>query len=118
MDLDWVAPDACTLPTAEQPLRAAEFDALFAGHLVSVDGPSDRRARMVFEGPVGLLATVRDLADRESGCCSFFAFTVSLVGSEQGHESVTLEVEVPEGRTNVLAALVARARDRSTVGSA
>ncbi|HEX4811142.1 MAG TPA: hypothetical protein VFV66_00105 [Nonomuraea sp.] len=29
MDLGW-APSACTLPTAEQPPRVAEFDALFA----------------------------------------------------------------------------------------
>ena len=28
--LPWVAPDACTLPTAERPLRVAEFDDLFA----------------------------------------------------------------------------------------
>ena len=26
----WVPADACTLPTAEQPLRVAEFDGLFA----------------------------------------------------------------------------------------
>jgi hypothetical protein len=26
----WIAVDACTLPTDEQPLRLAEFDELFA----------------------------------------------------------------------------------------
>jgi hypothetical protein len=36
MDIDW-APSACTLPTAEQPLRRAEFDQLFAEHLRGVD---------------------------------------------------------------------------------
>jgi len=31
--MSWVAVDACTLPTEEQPLRVAEFDALLAGAL-------------------------------------------------------------------------------------
>jgi hypothetical protein len=35
MSLD--VPDACTLPTAEQPLRLAEFDELFATAVRRVD---------------------------------------------------------------------------------
>lgn len=119
MDLDWVNVDACTLPTVERPLRLAEFDALFAGHLTSVETSGVERARMVFEGPSALRATVQDLADRETGCCSFFAFTVSSVGGGgQAREVVTLDVEVPLARTDVLDALVARARDQAGVGSA
>jgi hypothetical protein len=118
MDQGWVAVDACMLPTMDRPLRVAEFDALFAGHLASVEASADRRAQMVLEGPVGLRGKVQDLADRETRCCSFFSFTVSSVGDAPGHESVTLDVEVPESRTDVLSALVARARARSTVGSA
>ncbi|WP_245718914.1 hypothetical protein [Micromonospora rhizosphaerae] len=43
-DDDWV-PEACTLPTAERPLRVAEFDELFATALrgqtrLSPTGPS------------------------------------------------------------------------------
>lgn len=115
MDLDWVAMDACTLPTVERPLRLAEFDALFAGYLTSVESSGAESVRMVFEGPIGLQAMVRDLTDREAGCCSFFGFTVSAVGVDQGREVVTLDVEVPRARTNVLDALVAQARSQARV---
>jgi hypothetical protein len=30
--MSFTVPDACALPTAEQPLRLAEFDTLFAVH--------------------------------------------------------------------------------------
>jgi hypothetical protein len=33
---DWVAVDVWTLPTAKQPLRVAEFDALFERNLVTI----------------------------------------------------------------------------------
>lgn len=33
----WVAADACTLPTSEQPVRVAEFDALFAETLARTE---------------------------------------------------------------------------------
>ena len=117
MDLNWVAVDACTLPTVEQPLRLAEFDALFAGRMTSIEASRDQRARMVFEGLVGLQAMVQDLADRESQCCSFFAFTVASVAGDHGSEAVTLDVEVPVSRAHVLAALVARATDLAGLGS-
>ncbi|MEV4838269.1 hypothetical protein AB0K05_27425 [Nonomuraea sp. NPDC049486] len=42
LDQAWV-PSACTLPTAEQPLRVAEFDALFADAVRAVARP-DRTA--------------------------------------------------------------------------
>lgn len=35
-DVAWV-PQACTLPTAERPLRVAEFDELFASSLRGLD---------------------------------------------------------------------------------
>ena len=37
---DW-APDACTLPTAERPLRVAEFDDLFT-FVVRAEAVSER----------------------------------------------------------------------------
>jgi hypothetical protein len=115
MDQDWATVDACTLPTVERPLRAAEFDALFAEHLASVETPDEARARLVFEGPVGLQTRVQDLTDRETQCCSFFAFTVRATRGDHGRESVTLDVEVPGARTDALAAMVARARGRASV---
>ena len=42
---DW-APDACTLPTTERPLRVAEFDDLFASVLRS-ERPEDTRLELV-----------------------------------------------------------------------
>jgi hypothetical protein len=95
----WV-PSACTLPTAEQPLRVAEFDALFAD-VRTVDRPEPVRLVLSLDAPV---AVVRDLAARESECCSFFAFDVV----EQAG-SVRLTIVVPPAHVDVLDALAARA---------
>jgi len=97
-------PDACTLPTAERPLRLAEFDALFAAAVGGVERISDRHARLRLVGPPGLAATVRDLTARESRCCSFFTFTVTPTG-----DAVILDVEVPEEQAAVLTSFAARA---------
>ena len=67
---DW-APDACTLPTAERPLRVAEFDDLFTAVRRS-ERPLPTRLDLVL--PRNIEATCRDLARRESECCSFFTF--------------------------------------------
>ena len=40
----WAPVDACTLPTAEQPLRVAEWDGLFAESLRAVERPDATRA--------------------------------------------------------------------------
>jgi hypothetical protein len=106
----WVAPEACTLPTAEQPLRVAEFDGVFAEHLQSIEQLGPQQARMSLVGPEGLATVVRDLADRETACCSFFEFRVSTLPSDEaGRESVQLEIRVPPARADVLAALTGRA---------
>ena len=104
-DLNWV-PMACTLPTVEQPLRAAEFDDLFATHLDRVDRLGATRARLVLTGDMGLAKRVRALADRETECCSFFEFTVT--PSSTTKDAVELEVRVPDAYTAVLDALVSR----------
>jgi hypothetical protein len=101
--MSFIAPDACTLPTAEQPLRVAEFDALFATALRGVEQPEPTRARFLFTDEPGLAHTVRNLTAREAECCSFFAFTIT-------EEPLLLEVEVPSRYADVLAALVGRAR--------
>jgi hypothetical protein len=106
----WLPADACTLPTAEQPLRVAEFDDLFATSLTAVVRPpgAATRARLLLAGDAELRERVQRLAAAENACCSFFAFTVSsLPGDERG--TVALDVEVPAARTDVLAALVDRA---------
>ncbi len=40
--LPWAPVDLCTLPTAEQPLREAELEALFATALTSIERVSPR----------------------------------------------------------------------------
>lgn len=101
-------PDACTLPTAERPMRLAEFDDLFATAVRGVETPTPTRARLRLVGPPGLEATVRDLAAREAACCSFFTFTVakSLPGDA---DALLLDIEVPPEHGEVLASLAARA---------
>jgi hypothetical protein len=97
---DW-APDACTLPTTERPLRVAEFDDLFS-FVVHAERRDPQRLdlmlRRIVEGPA------RDLAQRESECCSFFTFEFEAVG-----EDVVMRIGVPPEHVAVLDALEARA---------
>jgi hypothetical protein len=108
-----VVPDACTLPTVEQPLRLAEFDTLFAAAVRAVEPDGPTRTRMRLTGPTGLAATVRDLTAREAECCSFFTFTVTPEPADDG-EAVILQMEVPDAYTGVLASLTDRAATIST----
>lgn len=100
-DGTWV-PTACTLPTAEQPLRVAEFDALFA----TAVRPAERTSAtaLLVHLPADAAAAVRDLAARETACCSYFSFDV--------HRAVggtDVLVQVPEQHVLVLDALSERA---------
>ncbi|MDX3340665.1 hypothetical protein PV409_22165 [Streptomyces sp. ME02-6979.5a] len=99
----WVPP-SCTLPTEEQPLRVAEWDALFAERLTALSRPSALRLRLDLAGGPGVAERVRELASRESACCSFFTFAAS-----SGEDRVHLDVSVDEGHASVLEALAARA---------
>ena len=101
-------PDACTLPTAERPLRLAEFDELFATAVRRVDPIGATHARLHLTGPAGLAARVRDLAARETECCSFFTFTTTGEPAGDG-EAAVLDIEVPATHADVLAALTQRA---------
>ncbi|MDX3594576.1 hypothetical protein PV749_25985 [Streptomyces sp. ID03-2B] len=98
---------SCTLPTEEQPLRVAEWDALFAERLTTLSRPSALRLRLDLAGGPGVAERVRELASRESACCSFFTFAVSAASS--GEDRVHLDVSVDEGHASVLEALAARA---------
>lgn len=95
--------DACTLPTVDRPLRLAEFDALFSEAVRSVRSDGGR-VWMRLTGEDGLRERVRDLAERESACCSFFTFVVD--GTER---DLTLEITVPPERQAILTALADRA---------
>ncbi|WP_069159800.1 hypothetical protein [Nocardia altamirensis] len=93
----WV-PDACTLPTAAQPLRVAEFDRFFAAYVLRSTRPE--RTRLELHIPVGAIAPGKDLARREVACCSFFTFDFDLDAS-----GPVLRIEVPPTRVDVLDAV-------------
>ena len=105
MELDqvWV-PGACTLPTVEQPVRVAEFDALFTERLIELRRPSGTEAELVLRGGPHVAQEVQDLADRETACCSFFRFTLETAGDD-----LVLRVAVPATQARVLSALADRA---------
>ena len=100
----WV-PDACTLPTAEQPLRLAEFDALFAADVTDVQQPATDIALLTLRPDASVAARAADLTARETACCSFFEFTLTATGGQ-----LTLQIRTPAAHIEVLDALVERAR--------
>ncbi|MBQ1026817.1 hypothetical protein [Micromonospora sp. C95] len=103
-DDSWVS-DACTLPTAERPLRLAEFDKFFLDAVRGADRLSAQHLRLRLAGGVQVEETARDLAARESLCCSFFAFDIS----RSGPDALTLDVRVPAAHVEVLDGLADRA---------
>ena len=98
---DW-APDACTLPTSERPLRIAEFDDLF-GWVRRCERVGVTQLDLSL--PAGVESAARDLARRESECCSFFGFDFGPAAAGV----LTLTVTVPPAHAGVLDAFAARA---------
>jgi len=103
VDGSW-APQACTLPSAERPLRLAEFDDLFASTVSGVARVDRTRVRLELRPEPTLAARAADLMMREGDCCSFFTFTLTAAGGR-----LALEVAVPAGHVDVLDALADRA---------
>jgi hypothetical protein len=103
LDQQWV-PSSCTLPTAEQPLRVAEFDALFAEAVQGLARPERTRLRLDLVFTPEHAARAAELTARENGCCSFFTFILTIADG-----SLALEVTVPAQHVAVLDALQARA---------
>jgi hypothetical protein len=84
----------CTLHTAEQTFRVAEFDQLFANHLRRADRVDAQTLDLTLDPESR--ATVEDLTARETECCSFFTFTLS------GTTELHLRITVPPTQTAVL----------------
>ncbi|MFC0505367.1 hypothetical protein [Micromonospora costi] len=103
-DDSWV-PDACTLPTVEQPLRLAEFDQFFRDAVRGVDRLSAQHLRLHLDGAHQTESTARDLVSRESSCCAFFTFDIA----RSDLDTLTLDVRVPAAHADVLDALTRRA---------
>jgi hypothetical protein len=104
--MTWI-PEACTLPTDEQPLRLSEFDALFASAARAAERPEATRLRLHLPGPAA--ATAGDLAARETACCSFFSFDVREIGA-----TAVLDVRVPAAHVSVLDAVQRQAEAART----
>jgi hypothetical protein len=101
--MEW-APAECTLPTEERPLRVAEFDELFASALRGLERVGPTHLRLTLDDGAHVEETARDLTARETGCCSFFTFTLT-----PGRERLTVDIEVPAVHTKVLDGLAVRA---------
>ena len=99
----WV-PQACTLPTAERPVRVADFDRLFTDAVRAADRQSATRLALELEPTPEVASRTAGLVARETACCSFFTFILVATGG-----ALRLEVSVPDTHVDVLDALTARA---------
>ncbi|MFI1239899.1 hypothetical protein [Nocardia salmonicida] len=97
---DWV-PAACTLPTVEQPIRVAEFDRFFAELVHSTTRIGLTRLDLNLAADAEGIG--RDLASRESSCCSFFTFDFDTTDA-----GLVMRVGVPAAYVEVLDAFAAR----------
>lgn len=104
MDETIPVPPACTLPTAQQPLRRSEFDGLFASAVRSVERVDRLRVRLELVPEPAVAARAANLMVRETECCSFFTFTLTATGGR-----LSADVTVPPGQVQVLDALADRA---------
>ncbi|MFC9437680.1 hypothetical protein [Nocardia sp. NPDC057030] len=100
MTTDWV-PESCTLPTAQRPTRVAEFDRFFTDSVLRAERPGRTRLDLLIDADAVPLG--RDLAARETDCCSFFAFTF-----EPAAGGTVVHIDVPIGRVEILDALERR----------
>lgn len=98
------APDACTLPAAERPQRAAEFDGLFAGAVLGIDRVDPTCLRLNLEPGPQAAGRAAELAAAETECCSFFTFNITI-----GAGRLVLEITVPAAHTGLLDALASHA---------
>lgn len=92
------------MPITERPLRLAEFDALLIAETIAIDRDAPTAARFVLRCDPAVAGQTAELSAREPRCCSFFEFTLTMVGGR-----IELHVRVPETHIDVLDALVGRA---------
>jgi hypothetical protein len=98
------APQSCGLPTAERPVRVAEFDQFFADAVRGVRRRSRTWLSLDLDPDAESAARAAGLALRETTCCSFFTFTLTMAEG-----TLQIGVSVPDSHVDVLDALAARA---------
>jgi hypothetical protein len=102
-DDSW-APADCTLPTAERPVRAAEFRDLLGNAVVSAERLDETRLQLRLRRDSAVAARAAALATAETECCSFFVFALTVTS-----DSLLLDVTVPAARADILDALALHA---------
>jgi hypothetical protein len=98
------APEPCTLPAAERPQRAAEFDGLFADAVRGIERAGPTRLRLDLRPGPQVAGRAAELAAAETGCCSFFTFIITVAAGR-----LVLDVTVPAPQAGLLDALAGRA---------
>jgi hypothetical protein len=93
-------PESCALPTAERPLRVAEFDVLFRTAVTGQQRTAATVLELSLTSEPEVAAAAAALAVRESRCCSFFRFALTVDPRE-----VQLTVRVPTTHVDVLDAV-------------
>ena len=93
-------PEACTLPAAQRPARAAEFAQLLTDAVCRRERPEPTRLHLDLRPDPVVAARAARLATAETGCCSFFAFTLTAAGG-----MLSLDIAVPAAHTATLDAL-------------
>lgn len=97
------------MSTEERPLRVAEFDTLFTDAVRSVQRIDGTSVSLELVPEAEMAARAADLVVRETGCCSFFTFSLVATGGK-----LHLEIGVPAQHADVLEALVVRAEGMSS----
>jgi hypothetical protein len=103
MSESW-APADCTLPTAERPLRAAEFRDLFDGAVIGSERLDETRLQLRLRRDRNIASRAAALATAETECCSFFVFALTVTS-----DSLLLDITVPVARADILDALALQA---------
>jgi len=105
------APDACTLPASELPQRAAEFDGLFTDAVRGIERTGPTRLRLDLRPDPQVAGRAAELAAAETGCCSFFTFTLAVAAGR-----LVLDITVPEPQAGTLDLLASHAATASGAG--
>ncbi|MEJ7634135.1 hypothetical protein [Aeromicrobium sp.] len=100
---DWI-PAACTLPTVELPLRRTEFDDLFSADVIDVARATSGSLRLELDPTPAVAARAAGLAAKETSCCSFFTFALTMTGG-----TIVLTVSTELHHEPILDALASRA---------
>jgi hypothetical protein len=106
----WV-PQSCTLPASGRQLRAAEFGGLFTEMVLGIERAAPTRLRLDLAPSPQAAGRAAELAAAETGCCSFFTFTLTAAAGR-----LVLEIAVPAPHITVLDALAAHAATAAGTG--